>query len=332
MAARREIGAPERGAPSSTSREMDRPRPGANQTGAGSPATQHGEGEGTSMTQDSTGPLAEGQWTYWVSYSHASGLGAVAVCAQERLATAGQLVGLAGRIGRDAGLRDVVILNWQRLAPAVRPDRPADLRRADGDEAGLAAAGHVGVPVSASPGAAVRGEVTASVHGPADLRRAGAVEAGEVAAGPVGVPVSASPGAGVRAEVAALAHVLGAADRIGVGVTSTNCSVHPPLPSGADLSADVVARRVVELAVHLDGPGWGRGAAEDAARLLAAAGCLDEPVARRYSGSGASRGVFETRTGRLVLPGGVAVQLKVFCEPTDRSAADGAGPVAGGER
>ncbi len=283
-----------------TSKQMDRPRPGANQTGAGSPATQHGVGEGTSMTQEGTGPLAGRQWTYWVAYSHASGLGAVAVCAEARLATPGQVVGLAGRIGRDAGLRDVVILSWQPLVPAVqsgRPD-PADPRRAGGEDPGP-------------------GEVSA---GPAE-------------SGSVDLLLSTPQGVAVRAEVVALAHVLEAADRVGVSVISTNCRAYPPLPSGDSLPDDAVGGRV-ELGVHLDGAGWGRGTAEDAVRLLAEAGCVGEPVARRYAGGGDSRDAFETRTGRFTLPGGVAVELKVFCEPTDRDAdADAdAEPVAGGER
>src|SRR5262249_5803395 len=155
MAAPDLCGADERGpAIRSTSKEMDRPRPGANQYGAGSPATQPGQGEVTSMTQDGIGPLAGRQLTYWVAYSHASGLGAVAVSTAARLNTPGQLVGLAEQISRDAGNRDVVVLSWHLMSASTEAAAPTAVERATPADV----VGPVDVPVSAPQGAAVRAE------------------------------------------------------------------------------------------------------------------------------------------------------------------------------
>lgn len=117
---------------------MDRPRPGANQTGAGSPTTQQGSQEETRMTESTAGASTGDRcWTYWVAYRHNNGLGAVAVSLGLPLRAACQLLMVARRIERDEDVRGVVVLSWQELlAPqvdlAARLEVPA---RLDGDVA-----------------------------------------------------------------------------------------------------------------------------------------------------------------------------------------------------
>jgi hypothetical protein len=111
------------------------------------------------MTQEGTGPLAGRQLTYWVAYSHSSGLGAVAASTAARLSTPGQLVGLAEQIGQDAGHRDVVILSWHLMSASTEAAVPTAVERVAPAEVGP-----VDVPVPAPQGAAVRAEIAAMAH------------------------------------------------------------------------------------------------------------------------------------------------------------------------
>ena len=245
------------------------------------------------MTQEGTGSLGgRPQWTYWVAYRHASGLDAAAVSAAGPLTTPGQLVGLAAQVGRDAGVRDVVVLSWQLLSGPNETALPAV---AEVRESAAPAGPVPPTPVPAKPE-------------------------------PVDASASTAPGVDERPEVAALAHVLDAAERAGVSVISVNTRC--PRRQLAVAGVAGTAGRVVEVSVHTGGP-TGRGTAEDAARLLAEAGHAGEPVATRYPDE---QSPFETRTGRVDLPGDVTAEIDIFCDPTSDTAGTGSEPASGGER
>jgi hypothetical protein len=103
-------------------------------------------------------------WTYWVAYGHAGGLGAVAVCVGEPLTAASRVTGLAERIGREAGSRDVTVMSWQLLSGP--------------DEVAWASSAETGGPAGSAPAAPVSVDASASTRGVPGVRvePAGAVE------------------------------------------------------------------------------------------------------------------------------------------------------------